>query len=180
MMTAAQAWAALARCQPEPDRKRILARGIEWAQESGEGYFRERLLAALSPYVAELGYPETALRAAGSIFGPAERAQALAGMAPHLPQGLMGEALDLARQIGPPGARSQALVPLALRMSQFPFDGALYPLWREILTLLSRGTRRDLLDQVADLAPVMVALCDSDQIVKDVVHSITRVGRSWS
>ena len=211
LVVVAKARAALAHCQPEPHRRRILIQGIELAQNSENALIQGPLLAALLPYVAEFGYPEEALEAAMSIPTPADRALALVGLGPHMPPGLwpellqtglatdedeskvvllaglapnlphelLAQALEAARKIESLAGRLQALAPLALRMNQFPFDNSLYPLWRDILHLLSRGTRRDLLRLVPLLEPVMVTLCGSDQIVTDIAHSVTSVGQSW-
>jgi hypothetical protein len=139
---------------------------------------RALALGGISPYMPPERWPDL-LQASLAIEEDESKAAFLAGLAPILPQELVAEVLAAARQIESPTARLQALVPLAVRVSQNPLDDALYSLWRDILHLLSRGTRRDLLGYVPVLASVMVALRDSDQIIKDIVHSVIRVSRSW-
>jgi len=89
------------------------------------------------------------------------RAGALAGLAPHLPQELLGE----------------ALAGLAPHLAQLPRP-ALYPLWEETLPLLACRARRGLLADLRALAPVMVAL-GGEKAVGEAFRAIQDVGRWW-
>ncbi len=105
------------RAGPPPDRA-LARRGAG----GGAGHRRRgvpvRALAAPAPRLAELGHPAEALEAARAIGDEGSRSEALAALAPHLTEPLLGEALEAARAIGDEGDRSAALAALAPRLAE--------------------------------------------------------------
>jgi len=102
-----------------------------------------------------------ALAAAREIEGKWSRAEALAGLAPHLPEALLRE----------------ALAGLAPHLAAL-FRSGLYLLWQEMLPLLARRTRRDLLADLRALSPVVAALGGAEA-VEETFLAIQDVGRWW-
>jgi hypothetical protein len=107
-----------------PELLEALVRHGLWPVEQALLYARrtptpEQKAAALRGLVPLVGPREQlsvlteALRATGAIRSEKHRANALAGLAPHLPPELLGEALQGARDIGDEGSRALALVRLA-------------------------------------------------------------------
>ena len=135
-------------------------------------------LVQISPHLPPDLWPDL-LQTVSLLDDDESKALLLVELAPNLPRAYLDEALAAAWQIESPTARLYALLSLLLRKSQFPADGALYPLWRDLLHMLSAETRRDFLSYVPALLPLMVTLCESDQIIKDAVHSLQLVGRFW-
>ncbi len=109
----ANALAGLAPHLPEELLDEALAAARELPEESLLGNPRARALAALAPRLAELGYPQEALATAREIGDEYHRAEALAGLASHLPQELLSQALAAAREIKGGDARARALAALA-------------------------------------------------------------------
>jgi hypothetical protein len=132
----------------------------------------------ISPHLPPDLWPDL-LQTVSLLDDDESKALLLVELASNLPRAYLDEALAAARQIETSSVRLYALIPLAQRKSQFPADDALYPLWRDLLHMLSAETRRDFLAYVPALIPLMVALCESDQIIKDAVHSLRQVGRFW-
>jgi hypothetical protein len=90
---------------------------------------------------------------------------------------VLQEALPAARAIADEGARAIALAALAGPWLQFDHYGA-GDLMGEILALLSRGPRPELLAALPDLAPVISAL-GGPAAVMEVFHAIKDVCRWW-
>ncbi len=91
-----------------------------WEVEDERG--RARVLAKLSHRLAELGHPQKALALAQEIEDVLSQARVLAELAPYLSEGLLKEALVMARQLPTSQdstgriPRACALAPLALRL----------------------------------------------------------------
>ncbi len=119
--------------------------------------------------------PEQALSYARRVVEREQRADALAALAEHLPQELMGEALAAAREIGDTDNREQALAGLAPRLAQEE-RARLYPLWRETLRHLVGRTRTGLLSDLAALEPVIHRLGEP-QAIAETFCAIQDVGR---
>ena len=85
------------------------------------------VLASLIPRLAELGCPEEALAAALKIRYPIERAEALRGLAPHLPELLLRDILATTREIvgeeqePEKWGRAKALARLVLRLAELGY-----------------------------------------------------------
>jgi hypothetical protein len=107
----------------------------------------------------------------------------LAGLAPHLPEPLLQEALAAAGEIGDEDARAKALAGLASYVVTLPRP-ALARLWAEpqdgipLLRFLARRSRRDLLSDIRALVPV-IAVLGGDEAVAETFHAIQDVSRWW-
>lgn len=73
--------------------------------------------------------------------------------------------------------RAIALIALADKLSKIQ-PGELFPLWENTLHSLSLRTRRDFLQDIAALAPVIYALGDR-AAVAEVASAIQDVARWW-
>ena len=172
----AEALARLAPHLPEPLLREALATA------------HAETLAILLPRLAELGYPEETLRAARGIEHDYWQADALARLAPHLPEPLLRCALATARALPRRDGwgrsiRAEALVALAARLAAVPRRD-LARLWLHeqdgfnLLHFLARRTRQDLLGDLCALGPVIATLGGEEAIV-ETFHAIQDVGRWW-
>ncbi len=119
-------------------------------------------LAALVPQLAKLGYPAEALAAVQEIKHDYFRAEALARLAPYLPEPLLREALTALREISYATNRARALVGLAPYLprpllSEGPRE-ALVEIWRMDLVLEYR------VEMLAGLAPYLPELLLSESL----------------
>lgn len=133
---------------------------------------KAHLLAAEQPQMLT-----EALAATRAIRDERSRAEALAGLAAHLPADLLTEALAAARAIGDEWYRAQALAGLAPRLAKLP-TAILLPLWRETLPPLAGHTRQALLADLAALAPV-IAVLGGAEAVAETSRAIRDMGRWW-
>jgi hypothetical protein len=118
-----------------------------------------------------------ALEAARQIHIEYDRAKALAGIAPHLPESQKDEALEAARQIRDGYYRANALAGIASYMNILSLD-LLYPIWVEILHEYSR-TRRYLLGNLRELIPFIYKLGE-EKALNETFYAIEDVTRWWS
>ncbi len=132
---------------------------------------RAHALAELSPDLTEPGHVEEALALARRIGDEWARASALASL------GQVGEALEVARGIGPEGTRAQILAALAPRVAAMA-QAEVLPLWRETLRFSAKRSRRDLLADLAALAPVIATL-GGPEAIAETCRAIEDVGRWW-
>jgi hypothetical protein len=103
---------------PEPERGKVLQEALAAGREILEEESQSKTLANVARQLAESGYPEEALATLRDIRGDRRRAEALIGLAPHLPQGLLEEVLAVAqtlsdRGFGKNSPKAEALVGLA-------------------------------------------------------------------
>jgi hypothetical protein len=110
----AEALAKLAPHLPEPLlRQAVVDIGIPLY-----GFFWGQALAGLCSRLAELGYPDQALTIACQAWPESSRAEALAKLAPHLPEPLLHQALASARQIVSQYDHADALAGLVPRLAE--------------------------------------------------------------
>ena len=135
--------AAMAPRLPEPlsDDAIAAARRIGYAVGGAEA------LAALVALASRLPEPTRgealaeALAAGGGSADERRRAEALAALAPHLPEPLLAAALAAARDIQGADERAAALAALAPPLAALPPDRR-YRLWRETLRALALRSQR--------------------------------------
>jgi hypothetical protein len=122
-----------------------------------------------------------ALEVAWAIADSEDRAWALAGLMPHLPEPLpseaIGQALKAARAITSSRSRAVALAGLAPCLAKFP-PLILYSLWCKTLPLLAARTRKDLLSDLRALLPVLIALGGAPAVA-EVFRAVQDVGQWW-
>ncbi len=90
---------------------------------------------------------------------------------------MLPEALQVARSIADETYRTHALTALAVPLSKMPTT-ELFSLWQDTLHKISQRSRKDLLQDISALVPVLFAL--SDQLaVAEVATAINDVARWW-
>jgi hypothetical protein len=92
----------------------LLRLAVERAAKLGSSHWRHRALAALLPHMAALGRGDEALLQVGTIAEEQCQADALVGLAPHLPESLLPEARRLAEAIRGETWRTRAVRALDL------------------------------------------------------------------
>ena len=108
------------------------------------------------------------------------RAKVLAAPVPVLSQATeqdMRAMLKRALEIRDESLREQTLSAIATRLTTFP-RAKLYALWREVIHVLARRPRQEVLVDLSALAPVLFTLGGKDAIVK-AGWAIVDVGRWW-
>lgn len=139
---------------------------------------RARDLIDISISLVKSGYFEEALNTSQIINGEWNQAEALANIS--LEMGRMGyvkEAFIVARKIEYQHWRTEALTKLAAELEMLPIN-ILYPLWIESLPVLTTRSRKNLLNDLIVLGPVITALGGSR--AKDSLFSaIQDVGHWW-
>ncbi|MEH1857970.1 MAG: NB-ARC domain-containing protein [Nostoc sp.] len=166
----AYALSALAQKLPPELLPEALAAARAIQDESNRAY----ALSALAQNLLSELLPE-ALTAARAIQDESNRANALSALAQKLPPELLPEALAAARAIQ--YSHAKALSALADSLSQMPFT-ELFPLWQDTLHELSLRTRRDLLQDIKALFPVIFAL-GGEAATVELVRAIQDVARWW-
>ncbi|MDZ8032784.1 hypothetical protein [Nostoc sp. DedSLP04] len=136
---------------------------------------RADALSALAQNLPPELLPE-ALAAARAIQSESDRANALSALAQKLPD-ILPEALAAARAIQGDDFRANALSALADSLSQMP-STELFPLWQDTLHELSLRTRRDLLQDIKALFPVIFAL-GGETATAEIARAIVDVARWW-
>jgi hypothetical protein len=132
----------------------------------------------VAPHMSEPSQVEALLDVARSIGDQWEQARALALLAPQLGElGQVKAALEMAQGIGSEGARARALSAIAPQLADLPRGQAL-SLWRATLRLSTTRWRRDLLADLAALAPVILVLGGFEAITETCL-AIEDVGRWW-
>ncbi len=165
-----------------------LVKNKMWTPEQGLAYALQKpepqkkidslteLVNYLTPNLQELAL-QKAFAAARAIQDEDYRANALSALAEKLPPELLPEALAAARAIQSEDSRAYALSALADSLSQMP-STELFPLWQGTLHELSLRTRRDLLQDIKALFPVIFAL-GGEAATVELVRAIQDVGRWW-
>ncbi|MDZ7955277.1 hypothetical protein, partial [Nostoc sp. DedQUE09] len=120
---------------------------------------------------------QQALAAATAIQSEEYRANALSALADKLPPELLPQALAAATAIQSEDYRADALSALASCLSQMP-AAELFPLWQDTLHQLSLRTRRDLLQDIEALFPVIFAL-GGEAATAEIACAIQDVARWW-
>jgi hypothetical protein len=136
---------------------------------SGREY-QEELLAGLAPRLAELGHPAEALALARALEQKDKRAKALMRSLSHLPKAERGVILHEALA----AAWSDEFIPYMRELSH----DALYSFWRERLTIMAARPRRDLLQAVRALTPIIEVL-GQDKAIAETCRAIQDVSRWW-
>ena len=156
--------------------QQLLPQAFEAARAIRNEEYLAQALSKLAPHLPQQLLPH-ALEAARAIRNEYYRAQVLSNLAPHLPQQLLPQALEAARAIPSEYNRAQALSHLAPHLAKL-LPTSLYPLWCHTLHILARRRRRDLLSDIRELAPVIIAL-GHPQTVAEIARAIQDVGRQW-
>lgn len=107
--------------------------------------------------------------------GRGARAKALALLAPHVPNSLLGDALDLALELDE--NRTAAIAPLLARIAKLPPANAL-PLFRKLIASLAAGPRREYLQCAYALVPVITSL-GGLAAAAEAIRAIDDCGRWW-
>jgi hypothetical protein len=160
---------ALALAGLAPHFPEVLPEALDAARSIGDESYRALALAGLGPHLPEV-LPEV-LDAARSIGSEYYRALALEGLAPHLPE-VLPEALDAARSIGDESDRARTLAAL---LTRFTFESSF---WQKILHALASLNRNDFLENLPQLAPLIMQLGGIDTL-KEVVKDMRDVNRWW-
>ena len=117
---------------------------------------------------------QEALRAARAITHEESRARALTGLARHLPDRLQVEALAESF----PFADRYMIEQIMSIMSNHSQAGFQVLLWREILHTLAQGTRRDLLESLTALVPLIEHL-GGQAAIEDLFYALRDVAQWW-
>jgi hypothetical protein len=136
-------------------------------------------IARMGPYLQEPLISE-AQQIAWSIAESNFRAHALAGLAAHLPEGVLEDVLadvSAMKDDGVSGGklREWAFMYMAPSLTRLPMP-KLYELWCQTLRTLSRQTRMDLLADVSALGPIIKVL-GGERTRLETANAIIRVGR---
>ncbi|HEX2184558.1 MAG TPA: hypothetical protein VHN78_03515, partial [Chloroflexota bacterium] len=119
----ASALAALAAALPQPERAQALAAGLAAARAVRNRYERVEALVSIGGHMPEEGRAAPLSEALADVKAIGEHAEdssvreALADLAPQLPQPMLGEALRTARRISHRGHRAWALATLVPHLS---------------------------------------------------------------
>lgn len=105
------------------------------------------------------------------------QSQALSVLAPHLPQELLEEAWPLALNIETEGERRRALAALAIELANL-HPAVLYPLWAKGTRRLAVRSRRNFLNDLQALAPIILGLGGADATA-EIIKTIHDIGRWW-
>jgi hypothetical protein len=130
-------------------------------------------LTGLAPYLPENLLPE-ALATAREIGDESDRAKALTGLAPYLPE-ILPEALATAREIGNESDRAKALQALTKVLTPANVNRAL---WENTLHALGTLTRPSFLKTVPNLAPLILHF-GGEVALREVYQGIREVSRWW-
>lgn len=123
--------AALVPHLTEPLRQAIVADAVATALDDGSPLDQAAAFAELAPYAigsVRRNLLRDALRVTGQIPNEPQRASALAALVPHLSEGLVIDAFDLARSLHDPDAQVHALAALAPHLPPTLLDLALHEL----------------------------------------------------
>ena len=159
-----------------------------WMEEQGLAYALQvpnqqkkvSTLASLADYLPQILKEQAlqiALETARSIADEYNRAYALTALADKLPEALMPQALEAARSIANEEYRAYALTALAIPLSKMPATH-LFSLWQDTLHKISQRSRKDLLQDISVLVPVLFAL-NAQVAVLEVTTAINDVARWW-
>ena len=165
----ANALSALAPHLPE-----ILPEALSTARAIQDEYRRAKALSALVAHMSE-NLLAKAFSRAGAIQSEKARADALSALVPHLSENLLAEALSMAREIQEPYHRSCAFSGIAGALKRWPAN---FSLWQETLHILVCRRRRDFLEDLVKLVPVMIEL-GGVKSLPEIVRAIIDVGRQW-
>lgn len=137
----------------------------------------------LAPKLAQLGYPHDALAAVRESNWEWTRASAVIELAPYLTQDLLFEALEMAMAIEWSFDREKTLTALAPHLAALP-KSTLTRAWSELWNgdifphSLTRNTRKDLLEELFALAPVIYKI-GGEEAIAETFRAIQDVGRWW-
>jgi hypothetical protein len=163
------------------------------------GLIQADVLVSLLARLAILGHPQDALREAWRIKNVTTLSTVLVELLPYVPPSALPDILDRLRRLAPAIAAqrdSSAEQPFDERVAQERYDwhasllvailphfvaqdypaAKLMPLWNETLHALSNLSRRQTLDAVRHLAPVIVALGGS-MAVDEIFRAISEIGQ---
>ena len=156
-----------------PQLPKLFPEALETARAIPDASDRAKVLSSLAPQLPEL-FPE-ALETARAIEAEFNRATILSSLAPQLPETLLLESLNAAREIRELYYRANAFSCIAGELKRLPAN---FSLWQEIIhTLVCRG-RKDFLEDLAKLVPVIITLGGSESL-PEIARAIQDVGRQW-
>ncbi|WP_446382250.1 NB-ARC domain-containing protein [Coleofasciculus sp. E2-BRE-01] len=157
-----------------PHLPEILPEELEAVRAIHSEEYRAYVLGQIAPYLPEI-LPE-ALEAARAIQDERNRAVVLGKIAPHLPETLLSQALEAARSIHSEEYRTEAFGRLLPNLKPSYFD---FPFWKESLDVLAYRTRKDLLEDISALSPVIIAFGGKEALAA-TARAIQEVGRQWT
>jgi hypothetical protein len=99
----------------------------------------------------------------------------LTGLAPHLPESLLPEALEIARGIGSEEYRASALQALTATLTPANVD---LSFWQDVLHALGTLTRLHFLETIPNLVPLILHF-EGEVALREVYQSIKDVSRWW-
>jgi hypothetical protein len=114
------------------------------------------------------------LATAREIGDESDRAKALTGLAPHLPE-ILPEALATAREIGNESNRAKALQALTKLLTLANVD---LSLWEKTLHVLGTLTRHHFLETIPNLVPLILHF-GGEVALREVYQGIREVSRWW-
>ncbi|MGF1482607.1 MAG: hypothetical protein ACFB4I_24550 [Cyanophyceae cyanobacterium] len=150
----------------------LLPEALEVARGIGDEIFRARAIAGLALRLPEV-FSE-ALAAAREFKDESLRAVTLAELAPHLPE-IVPEALAAARGIGDESYRARALQGLMESLSSSSVD---FSFWQETLHVLATLNRPHFIDNLPQLAPLILNL-GGVEALRNTVSALKDVSRWW-
>jgi len=153
----------------------LLEEVLEWAWSISKESLKIWALKVLIPYLPQDLIKDVFKKVCN--IGTEYFAEVLMSLAPHLPEEALKEALEIARGIEEEKYRAKALVALAPHLVKLA-PQELYPLWREMLPVLAARPRKELLENLKALVPVILAL-GGREAVAETFRAIKDVGRWW-
>ncbi|WP_071881431.1 NB-ARC domain-containing protein [Gloeothece verrucosa] len=155
-------------------RPELIEEAVSLARSIEDEFDRASVLRELVAHLAKVSI-EKAVCFARSIKDKSDRARALSELIAHQPE-LIEEALSVARSIKDKLKRAATFSKM---LPQIISTGINFALWKEILHLLACRERRDFLQDIKNLTPVILQFSGKEAI-KEVFRAIQDVGRWWN
>ncbi len=151
----------------------LLSQALEAARAIQDEYSRALALGNIASHFPEI-LPE-ALKAAQAISDEYYRGLALGNIAPHLPKTLLSQALKATWTIQDEYYRTSTFNILLQNLKPSYLD---FSFWKESLDVLAYRIRRNLLEDISALSPVIIALGGKEALAA-TARAIQEVGRQW-
>jgi len=127
----------------------------------------------IAPHLPEI--LSEALEAARAIPDETYQAEALVLIAPHLPETLLPEPLEGVLDIQSEYNHAEPFSRLLPNLKSSYFD---FSFWKKNLDVLAHRTRKDLLQDISALSPVIITLGGKEALAATAL-AIQEVGRQW-
>jgi len=183
----------------------LLPQALDSARRILDEYYRARALGALAPHLPDVLLPQV-LDCVRALGNEECRASALVALAPHLSDVLLPQALDCARGISDKLDRADALMGLASQFPEvlpealdgirgvddevyraevlkdliksFNTSSVYFYLWQKILDALTSLTRPYFLNNLPQLAPLIIKF-GGVEALRETVAAVDDVSRWW-